>query len=384
MSLLFKRVGDLSGIESLIPSRLAGRKGTDPVSRDDSLRSSVKWACQRLRADLVSTTPIDVFLERDDMLVNVAAPEVLKRPDGAMDITEWLYSSQFDLDDCGNSFGLITGRDRMGYPARIELIDPAEVVLRSQDGVLDYYVNGEKMPAETVWHERQFSRSGSPVGLSPTAYAAMSLTTGLSAAQFAAAWFSGQGIPAAHLRNSAKVLNATEASAVKTKFQTTVETGDVFVTGSDWEYSVIGAKASESAFDQAMKVSAQDICRYYGVPGDMVDVETTSGAITYANVTQRNLQFTILNLGPVFTRRERAFTANLTPRGKVVKFNTDALLRMDSMGRAELQKTAIDMRRMTVTEARALENQPPLTPEQEAEFARLFPARAGIQTGATQ
>lgn len=383
MSLLFKRTGSMDSLADLIPSRLSGRKGTERVSREDSLRSSVKWACQRLRADLVSTTPLDVFKQRDDMLASVATPEVLKRPDGVLDITEWLYSSQFDLDDCGNAFGLISARDRMGYPARIELIDPADLVLRREKGVLRYFIAGEEIPAEAIWHERQFTVSGSPMGLSPTAYAAMALTTGLSAAQFAAAWFSGQGIPAAHLRNSAKVLNATEAQAVKDKFTTTIETGDVFVTGSDWEYSVIGANASESAFDQAMKVSAQDICRYYGVPGDMVDVESTSGSITYANVTQRNLQFTILNLGPVFTRRERTFTANLTPRGQVVKFNTDALLRMDPMGRAELQRTAIDMRRMTVTEARALENEPPLTPEQEAEFARLFPARAA-QTGVSQ
>lgn len=382
MSLLFKR--ELSGPSALIPPRVAGRRGTERVSREDSLRASVKWACQRLRADLVSTTPVDVFRKRDDMLVNVSTPEVLRTPDGVLDVTEWLYSSQFDLDDCGNAFGLITARDKLGLPAHIELIDPAEVSIRKVSGEVSYVIAGKVVPTSEIWHERQFTVSGSPLGLSPTAYAAMPLTTGLSAAQFAAAWFSGQGIPAAHLRNTGKVLNAAESAKVKEKFQATVETGDVFVTGSDWEYSVIGAKASESAFERAMNVSAQDLCRYYGVPGDMVDVESASGSITYANVTQRNLQFLILNLGPVFTRRERTFSRLLTPRGQVVKFATDAVMRMDPMGRAELQKTAIEMRRMTVTEARGLENQPPLTPEQEAEFARLFPARSQQTTGVPQ
>ena len=75
---------------------------------------------------------------------------------------------------------------------------------------------------------------------------------------------------------------------------------------------------------------------------------------------------------------ERALS-RLLPRPQFVKFNTDAMLRMDPAGRADLQSKAIEMRRMTVTEARALENQPPLTAEQEAEFARLFPTRAQTQ-----
>ena len=376
MSLLFTK-RELTGLASLIPSRLPANAKT--VTRDSSMQSSVKWACLRLRADLISTTPLDVYREFGGLLVPRETPEVLRSPDGKSDLSEWMYSSQIDLDDCGNTFGLITARDRLGYPARIELVSASKVTVRQINGVTTWMVDGEEVPEADLWHERQFTVPGSPLGLSPTAYAALSLSGGLGAAEFAASWFSGNAIPAAHLKNNAKTLNAAEASAVKAKFVETVATGDVFVTGNDWEYSVLGAKASESAFIDMLKASAQDLCRFYGVPGDAVDVETTSGSITYANVTQRNLQLLIHNLGPAFTRRERTFTSRLTPRGQVVKFNTDAMLRMDPMGRADLQAKAIGTRRMTVSEARALENLPPLTPEQEAEFARLFPTRAQTQ-----
>lgn len=379
MSLLFGRSARALTLAD-VGVRPRSSKTAVKVDRDSSLRSSVKWACLRLRSDLISTTPLDVFKQRDgDLLVPVDTPAVLRSPDGERDLSEWLYASQFDLDECGNAVGLITARDRLGYPAHIELVDAASVVLRRVGGTLQWRVDNEIVDPADLWHERQFSVSGSPLGLSPTAYAALSLSGGLSAAEFAASWFSGQAIPAAHLRNAEKRLNKTEAADVKQAFLDTVSTGDVFVTGSDWEYSVLGAKASESSFIDMLKSSAQDLCRFYGVPGDAVDVESTSGSITYANVTQRNLQLLIHNLGPAFTRRERTFTANLTPRGQVVKFNTDAMLRMDPMGRADLQAKAIEMRRMTVTEARALENQPPLTTEQEAEFARLFPTRAQTQ-----
>lgn len=368
---------DLDGLAGLIPSRLPANAAA--VTRDSSLTSSVKWACQRLRADLVSTTPLDVFRVIDGVQVEVPRPQVLVSPDGRVDVGEWLYSSQFDLDDVGNAFALVKQRDRLGYPSVLEPLDVSTVTVQVRDGLVSYLVDGRQVAAADMWHERQFTVSGSPVGLSPTAYAALVLSGSLSAQKFAASWFAGSGIPAAMLRNSAKVLTGAQASAVKAQFRATVETGDVFVTGQDWDYQVLGARASESSFDQMMRLTGPDICRFFGVPGDVVDVESASGSITYANVTQRNLQLLVLNLGPAFTRRERAFAAGLVPRGQVVKFNTDAVLRMDPATRGEVMDAAIEKRRLTVSEARALENRPPLTPDQEAEFARLFPARPQMQ-----
>ncbi|MEZ5119670.1 MAG: phage portal protein [Candidatus Nanopelagicales bacterium] len=375
MSLLFKR--ELSALlDDARARRLPGL--AVPPTRDESMAADVKWACLRLRGDLVSTTPLDVFRERDGLLYEVPKPQVLVTPDGR-DITDWLYSSQTDLDDVGNDFGVITERDRAGFPSRIELVPAERITVRVVKGVVSYLMDGQEVPADQVWHERQFSTPGQVMGLSPTAYAAYMLSGYLSAVEFARDWFAGNAIPAAHLRNTAKVLNKPEARKVKADFIETITTGDVFVTGSDWEYSVLGAKASESAFIDMLKVSAPAQCRFYGVPGDVVDVESATGNITYANVTQRNLQLLTLNMGPAFVRRERAFTNALVPRGQVVKFATDAMLRMDPQARGESMGTAIESRRMTVTEARALDNRPPLTREQEAEFARLFPTRAQTQ-----
>ena len=52
-------------------------------------------------------------------------------------------------------------------------------------------------------------------------------------------------------------------------------------------------------------------------------------AITYANISQRNLQFLIMHLGPAVGRREDAFSRKLVSNPRYVKLNTDALLRMD-------------------------------------------------------
>jgi hypothetical protein len=55
-----------------------------------------------------------------------------------------------------------------------------------------------------------------------------------------------------------------------------------------------------------------------------------------------------------------------------VKLNTSALLRMDDQTRASVIKTKVDARVLAPSEARELDNLPPFTDAQLAEFDRVF------------
>jgi phage portal protein BeeE len=107
------------------------------------------------------------------------------------------------------------------------------------------------------------------------------------------------------------------------------------------------------------------------VPGDLIDAAVSSRSVTYASITQRNLDFLVLHLGPAVVRREDALN-KLTPRPRYVKLNADALLRMDPETRARTLQTQIASRTLAPSEARELENRPPFTESQLAEFDRLF------------
>lgn len=370
MSLFFKRGLTFPNAEQLLSERLAGRNRTR-VTADTALRHSAVWACRRLRADLVSTMPVDVFRRIDGMDMEQVKPPVFVMPGGdTVDWCEWAYSTQDDLDALGNTVGVITatGGDRL--PSRIELVSQSDVTIKGRGSQIEgFYIGGERHDPSVIWHEKQYTRSGLPVGLSPIAYAAMSIGGYLSAQEFARDWFAGGGIPSARLKNVAKTISPDEAARVKERFRATVGTGDLFVHGSDWEFDTIQAKASESAFIEQMKFSIGDICRFLGVPGDMIDAETSTGSITYANVTQRNLQLLILNLNPALRRRETAFSNRLLPKPRFARFNRGALLEMDLKSRYEAHKVGIDGRFLAPSEARALENRAPFTPEQLAEFA---------------
>jgi HK97 family phage portal protein len=372
---LFTRHSTVTGptAAELIPPRPGSRKGTVAVTNDTALRHSAVWACLRLRANLVSTMPVDVYRRVLGVQVEVPKPPVLINPGGdRVDMTEWLYSTQFDLDRAGNCFGLITARDGHGIPARIELMPLSDVSVIVRDFELaGYRIRGREYSPEQVWHERQYTVGGLHVGLSPVAYAAWSIGEYLSIQEFALDWFSGGGMPAAHLKNTAKVLAPTQAADVKRTFHASVENGGLFVSGSDWEYNMLQAEQAGSDWIEGKQYGVSDIARFFDCPGDLIDAVVSTGHITYASITQRNLEFLVLHLGPTVVRRENALT-RLTPRPRYVKLNTDALLRMDPQARAATLKTQIDARMLTPSEARELENKPPFTDAQLAEFDRLF------------
>lgn len=376
MSLFKKR--ELSGITArdLIPARGGSRRGSVAVTNDSAMRVSAVWACLRLRANLISTFPVDVFRRVDGKQVEVPKPPVLVSPGGdQVGYLEWAYSTQVDLDRAGNAVGIITARDGGGLPARIELVPLGEVSIKVKGGRLHKYrIGGDSFDPVNVWHEKQYTLPGLHVGLSPVAYAAWALGEYMSIQQFALDWFGNGAIPAAHLRNTKQLVDTAKATEVKERFKANVSDGDVFVSGMDWEYKPIQAEVQGNAWIEAKQLGISDIARFFDCPGDLIDAAVSGQAVTYANLTQRNLQLLIMHLAPAIIRREDAFSRRLVSSPRYVKMNTDALLRMDPKTRAETLKVQIDSRTLTPSEARELENRPPLTEGQLAEFDRVFGA----------
>jgi HK97 family phage portal protein len=289
-------------------------------------------------------------------------------------LVDWLYSSQLELDRAGNVFGVIQAVDAMGYPAVVELVERSQVIVKGRGPTITGFdIAGKAYEPNQIWHERQFTVPGVPLGLSLISYAAYTIGQYLSAQQFGLDWFANGRIPAARLKNTAKTLDAKEAGIVKDRFKAAVESRDLFVHGQDWEYEMIAVGSGDSQFVDTMNFGILDIARFCGVPGDLIDAPTLSSAkITYANITQRNLQLLVMNLLPTLIRRERALSKAL-PRPRFVEFQPDSsLLRMDPQTRASVQAILVDGRLRTPDELRALDNLQPYTDNDYAQFDRLF------------
>lgn len=380
MSLFTRRqTRDLFGIpdaSALIPPRTGGATGSVTVTNDTALRHSAVWACLRLRSNLVSTMPADVFRRVGDLQVEMPKPPVLIAPGGERwDYVDWMHATQFDLDRTGNTVGLITETNSLGLPARIDLqsINDASYV-HYRDTEPKWRIAGKDYALSKVWHERQYPVAGLPVGLSPIAYAAWTIGQYESAQRFALEWYGSGGIPKAHFQNTTQeIVDPKVAEAMKIRFKASVEGRDVFVTGKDWVYNPIQSAAVGAEWLEAQKFGIGDVARFFDCPGDLIDAAVQGANLTYANVTQRNLQFLIMSLGPAIVRRERSLS-RLLPAPRYVKLNTSALLRMDDKTQAEVFNLALDGRWMVPSEIRDLKNLPPFTEGQLAEFDRVFGA----------
>lgn len=358
--------------------------GRASVSQERALRSSSWWACLRLRADLESMLPVDVFRKVDGFDVEMPKPDLLIEPMPDVDIGEHFYSSRVDLDRYGNSVGVIVARNALGLPAMIDLAPMADTTaIMKGRRIVEWRICGERYDPSMIWHERQWTVGGWPLGLSPLAYAAWTVGGYLSAQEFALDWFGKGATPRGTLKNTEQKLKRGQIAEAKAGFAQAAENGDIFVTGSDWEWTPATMDAASAGFLEQQQASHLDVCRYLGVPGDMIDVPVPGSAITYANITQRNLQLLVTNLGPAFVRRERKWSRALS-RPRFVKLNTDALLQMDPQTREAVILSRVNGKTLAPSEARRLDNLPPFTTEQLAELALFEQMKAKTPQPAQQ
>lgn len=327
----------------------------------------------------MSTFPLSVYRRVGGYDIETPVPNVFMFPGGPrVSWGQWVYMTQVDLDRTGNCFGLISQRDSLGLPARIDLVPATDVAVVMHGGqMVGYRIKGEVFDPVDVWHETQYRIAGLEVGLSPVAYASWSLGIYASLDNFIVEFLDNATTPSVVMKNTQRTLNDVQSKEMKDKWRATVQNGDALIIGADWEFSPFQAEQTGLNWLQAKQFEQEDIARFFNVPHDLLDISSsgTSGSnkMTYANIGQRNLQFLMFNLQPAIQRREEAWTNGLLPSGgartnRYVKLDTKALLRLDPTAQAGLFASQIASGYLAPSEAREQLNLPPFTPAQKEEL----------------
>ena len=164
----------ISSTSDLIPRRIysnGASGGAESVTLDTAMRNSAVWAAIRIRADLISTLPWRVYSN-----INLPDTSVPYKIDASptplmsgIEFIHFLYSSQVELDRTGNAIGIIKSWDeRTKTPAEIELVPSASVVITAKGmDITSYRINGTEFDPKFIWHEKQYTVAGLPVGLEP-------------------------------------------------------------------------------------------------------------------------------------------------------------------------------------------------------------------------
>lgn len=365
-------------------SRRSARPIATPLTPEQALKNSVWWAGLVLKSDLMSTFPVDVVRDVGGILVPVpnAGPLFISPSPGVM-LNEHLYNRAWSLNSIGNSVGIIRERNAYGLPSQVELV-PMHTVVARMDGfrIREWKIDNVRYSKSEIWHERQFTQAGFELGLSPLAQAAWSMNLYESTQEFAAEWFGNGLLPRGVLRNTKRdKLDATLRQSAKDSFREDTANGDIFVTGVEWEWTPAQTTAATAGFLDQKTSSEKDVARYIGVPAGMLDVEVSTGNVTYANRLDANLQFLVTKLGPDVVRLQDYWSQHALPKPWKLRLNTDALLRMDPKGKADLLALLNANQLRTKNELRALDNLGDYTAEQMAELTLFAQMAKPVPTG---
>lgn len=334
--------------------------GQDP-GVDGSLRLGAVWACVRLLADVISTLPVDVYERAANGRQNEIspAPEAIANPSAQYLPTQWRYQAMVSLLTRGNAYAYIARRDRLGYALQLEPIHPdlMTVQVDPSTGDIMYSANGHRLQRDDVWHLPAFLMPGWPIGLSPIAYAAVSINIGRSAERFGADFFDGGGHPHTILYSSNPTLNETQAKDAKQAYLKATAGQEPAVLGSGWDAKQIQIAPNESQFLETMQHNATAIARIFGVPPEMIGAGVSGSSVTYANREQRAQDFLTFCVNGWLVRLEESLSS-LLPAGQFVKFNTGALLRSDLLTRYRSYDLAIKGGWGTPNDALRSEDQP--------------------------
>jgi HK97 family phage portal protein len=332
------------------------------VDQDSAMRHDAVWACVTRIAQDVAMMPVDVVRYQGETRTPVTPPQIITAPSAAIDALDWRYQVMVSLLKAGNAWGTVTATTPdYRYPARIELLNDDQVSVAGGKILVD----GEPRdlwPLGDLWHLPAYTMPGSWIGLSPIAYHARSIGTGLAAEQFGSQFFTDGGHPTAIVGIDG-VPTEEQALSLKEKLLgITRGNRELIVLPKATTYTQLSVNPSDSQFIDTQRYTVEQICRVYGEdPADYASSAGSAGSITYANRSDADLarfkrrQFWV-------TKLQGALTA-MIPRPQVAKLNTSSTLMMTDRERHEIFGMRLDKKTITVNEVRDLGDEPRFGPE---------------------
>ena len=339
------------------------------LSEDGALRLAPVLAAGRLLAANISAVPLTVYRQSGDTQKRLPTPSLFTQPCAQGTLHDWIFRAVTSLAYRGNAVGVVTARDSLEYPTRIEWLDPANILCedRVQLSPLGapgsftnpkWYYLGEPLPPEDVVHIPWFQLPGRVWGMTPLGAYAVTVSTGLAAQKFSDDWFRSGGVPPGQFKNSTQLVSQDDAAIMKRRVVQAIRSHEPLVYGADWDYTPFAISPNEAQFVQTMRLTAATIAHIYGIPPEMIGGET-GGSMSYSSPEQRQIELVQFSLLPWLTLLESHLSA-LLPRGQYVKFDPDMLIRADMKTRFETYEKQRLIGYDNIDGIRSREDLPPL------------------------
>jgi len=285
-------------------------------------------------------------LGKNDIAERQPTPALFANPSIHGTLVDWLSRLVISQGLQGDGIGLITQRDRYGFPTMVEWLNPINVVTldRAIEGPGSYvdprwYWWGRPMDPKDLLHIPWFVLPWRVRGLSPIGAFQTVAQVGLGAQSYAANWFEQGGVPPGTFRNTTQKVLPEDAWEIGNRVARRMQSRQPLVYGSDWEYTPITISPHEARFIESTQMTATQIAVVYGVPPHKIG-GMTGDSMTYSSVEQENIDCLTYTFRPWLTKYEYAFSTCF-PRGYFVRFDTSEFIRVDAKTRAQIDALSL-------------------------------------------
>jgi HK97 family phage portal protein len=339
------------------------------VNPDTAMRNMAVYRAISLTAGTVASLPLKTW--RDEASPGDEPPkrveirsQLFADPMHAeLDIT-WFEGIEFLVTSImrhGNGYALKILNEGGTKVVRL-LPVPSDVVRCYRErGRKLFDVTGIAEPLTTaeVLHIPGLSTSG-VCGLSPIDAAREAIGIGLAAEEVAGRLFDSGLLNGGFLQAEEDL---TDAQALQAKQRWREKVGglvrsyEVALLSRGFKYQPATIPPRDAQFLESRQFSVAEIARLYGMPPALLFEYMSTGNV---EADKLGAQWVRFGLAALLKRVETRLSLHLLPRGTFCEFVADALLRGTSKEQAEVIQLEIAAGTLTVDEARALKNRPPL------------------------
>lgn len=370
---IFGRVEDRSLNAGNVPPVMLSSTPGGAVTPDSALRIADAYACVRALADAAASLPLHAYRRTEQGRVRATGrtADLIARPAPAMTTAALVGQIVAHLNLEGNAY-LGKVRDGEGRVQQLVALLPDRVTPRIEGGEPRYELRDEKGRRSDhgiadIIHVKALTTDGL-VGLSPVRQARAALGLDRDLLDHAGSWIANDGRPSGVLSVEGSAGGNEGMEQLREKWDSRRKgpdrAGGTAVLTGEVKYTPVAMPNDDAQFLEQRKLSATEIARVFRVPPWIIGAED-GGTFTYSNVEQQSLAFATYSLRPWLVQIEQAISADrdLCPGGLYVEFLIDALLRADSMTRANVYEKALNPVTgwMTREEVRRLENLEPET-----------------------
>jgi len=338
------------------------------ISTDTASSFHADFACKTLIARDIAKLRLKLVEKDDDNIwsetTNPAFSPVLRRPNDYQTHNQFWEGWVLSKLSRGNTY-VLKERDQRNVVTALHVLDPTRVQpLVSDDGTVFYRLSSDNLsgignditvPAREIIHDRMNCLFHPLVGTPPVFASGLASMLGLNAQQASALLFQNASTPGGILTTPGEI-SEVEEQRVKEQWENRFSRGNagrVAILTGGAKYEKIAMTNVEGQMVESLKWSAEVVCSVYHVPPYKVGV----GALpSYNNVQALNVEYYSQALQSHIEEIEELLDHALGigwGEGLGTEFDTDNLLRMDSVTQITAIQQAVGAGVMAPNEGRS-------------------------------